>query len=396
MVANLIHRVILITLVGAFCFLQVTAEQMSSDGPYYDFASYMLEKTYSASIDCEEDSQDGVNIDVQWFCGLASVDEAMFKSLWDTYISVRPAGIYLNSVSTWGNIALADNLTLKGRLYKTNDGYIIVSYNTPPPESSAEGSIKIGYATKLDYSELPFYIPSGQATATPKAKPESVGAPLEDTEGTSENSEEDSDSEDNEASSDREPKIIEGESLSFNDEIVFGDKDAPITIIEYSDYNCPSCAIFHDETLPLLIKNYIDTGKVKFVYRDVTMIGRSTTESAVNASLCVRKQLNTKDHLSFINDIYSAPRPRNAKTIQGLAQDLKINKKKLNNCIQDQVYKTTFQTNNRQSRSVGAQGTPTFIIGKEKNGQFEGIKVPGRYSYDDFAFVLDELQEKLK
>ena len=364
------------------CSLGVMAKQMTSDGPYYDFTNYMMEKTYSVLTDCEDSVFSDVTIDAQWLCGLARLDKPTFEILWDAYINTDPIGISLDSLSMWGRIPLSNDSSLKGKFYETNDGYLMVSYGPPPPESSAEGSLKIGYATELYYLELPFYIISGQTAATPETASENTDISL-------------GNSEENGIGLVSEPKVIEGESLNFNDEVIFGDKDAPITIIEYSDYNCPSCAQFHDEILPLLIKNYINTGKVNFVYRDVTLIGRSITESAVNASLCVRKQLSIKDHLNFINDIYLAPRPRNAETIQNLSQDLKVNKGKLNACIQNQKYKSKIQANNRHSLDVAIQGTPTFIMGRQKNGQFEGIKTYLGH-FDDFAFVLGELKEKLK
>ena len=61
------------------------------------------------------------------------------------------------------------------------------------------------------------------------------------------------------------PSLI---SISLDDDPVKGNPDAPITIVEFSDFQCPFCAKFHSTTLPQLEANYIDSGKVKFVYRD--------------------------------------------------------------------------------------------------------------------------------
>jgi len=61
------------------------------------------------------------------------------------------------------------------------------------------------------------------------------------------------------------PSVIE---ISLDDDPIKGNPDAPVTIIEFSDFQCPFCKRFYDQTLPLIEKNYIDTGKVKYVYRD--------------------------------------------------------------------------------------------------------------------------------
>src|SRR3989344_3136314 len=55
---------------------------------------------------------------------------------------------------------------------------------------------------------------------------------------------------------------------SVDDDPVLGDKNAPVTIVEFSDYECPFCKRHFDDTFPQLVKNYVDTGKVKIVYRD--------------------------------------------------------------------------------------------------------------------------------
>ena len=56
--------------------------------------------------------------------------------------------------------------------------------------------------------------------------------------------------------------------VSIDDDPVRGNQDAPITIVEFSDFQCPFCARFQIQTLPLIIEQYVETGKVKFVYRD--------------------------------------------------------------------------------------------------------------------------------
>ena len=72
---------------------------------------------------------------------------------------------------------------------------------------------------------------------------------------------------------------------------VLGSADAPVTIIEFSDYQCPFCARFHSETLPHIIENYVDAGQVKFVYRDfpIQNIHPNAVPAAV-ASECAHDQ----------------------------------------------------------------------------------------------------------
>src|SRR3989337_3931330 len=71
--------------------------------------------------------------------------------------------------------------------------------------------------------------------------------------------------------------------VSLSDDPVMGDPNAPVTIVEFSDFQCPFCARFFTDTLPLIEKNYIETGKVKFVYRDFPI--PSIHQNAIPAAL---------------------------------------------------------------------------------------------------------------
>src|SRR3989344_7320374 len=79
--------------------------------------------------------------------------------------------------------------------------------------------------------------------------------------------------------------------VSADDDPVLGDKNAPVTIIEFSDYQCPFCRKFWTEILPSIKSEYIDTGKVKFVYRDFPLTSiHPSAEPAAEATNCVREQ----------------------------------------------------------------------------------------------------------
>ena len=80
--------------------------------------------------------------------------------------------------------------------------------------------------------------------------------------------------------------------ISLDDDPVIGDPNAPITIVEFSDFQCPFCARFNIQTLPLLMEEYIDTGKVKLVFRDfpITSIHPNALPAALAAE-CANEQI---------------------------------------------------------------------------------------------------------
>src|SRR3989344_6219200 len=78
--------------------------------------------------------------------------------------------------------------------------------------------------------------------------------------------------------------------VSLDDDPVKGDPNAPITIVEFSDFQCPFCERFFTETLPLIEKNYIKTGKVRLVYRDFPLGFHENAEKAAEAAECADEQ----------------------------------------------------------------------------------------------------------
>ena len=78
--------------------------------------------------------------------------------------------------------------------------------------------------------------------------------------------------------------------VSMDDDAVLGNKNAKVTIIEFSDFQCPFCRVFWRNTLSQIKKEYIDTGKVKFVYRDFPLSFHSMAEPSARAAQCARDQ----------------------------------------------------------------------------------------------------------
>lgn len=112
------------------------------------------------------------------------------------------------------------------------------------------------------------------------------------------------------ASFSEEIKAQEGVGLgkaSVDDDPVLGDKGAPVTIIEFSDYECPFCKRHFLQTFPSLKTNYIDTGKVKLVFRDFIAVPShnpaATTEAV--AAQCVKDQKGDEAYFKFHDEIYS-------------------------------------------------------------------------------------------
>lgn len=168
-------------------------------------------------------------------------------------------------------------------------------------------------------------------------------------------------------------------------DMVLGKADAPLTVTEYASYTCPHCANFHDAVFEKFKANYIDTGKVRFVYREVyfdkyalwaAMVARCGGELRYFGISDILFQTQ-RDWLASGNDAGIAEALRKVGLTAGLG------KEQLDACMNDgataQAMVAAYQTNATADK---IEGTPSFII----NGKLYS----GEMSYQDFAKILDE------
>jgi len=186
------------------------------------------------------------------------------------------------------------------------------------------------------------------------------------------------------------PQLIQ---VSLDDDPVKGDPNAPFTIIEFSDFQCPFCMKFHTQTLPLIEENYINTGKVKFVYRDfpIQSIHPNAFPAAL-ASECADEQgMFWEFHdMVFVNQKTWERQDvvQSAQTFQQFAADIGLDMESFNTCFATAKYSDEINKDLRDGQVYGVTGTPGFFIGNEKIGF---IKISGAQPYSVFQQVLDDL-----
>jgi len=185
------------------------------------------------------------------------------------------------------------------------------------------------------------------------------------------------------------PSLI---SISLDDDPVKGNPDAPITIVEFSDFQCPFCARFHSITLPQLEANYIDSGKVKFVYRDFPI--QSIHPNAVPAALaseCADEQGMFWEYhdLVFENQKKWQGLSRNAMigTFEQYALELGLNTSDFNTCFESGKYGDEVTKDLQDGVSYGVTGTPGFFIGNDELGY---VKIIGAQPYPVFERLIED------
>lgn len=180
-------------------------------------------------------------------------------------------------------------------------------------------------------------------------------------------------------------------SVSMDDDPIRGDQDAPITIVEFSDFQCPFCARFQIQTLPLILEQYVDTGKVKFVYRDFPIQNsHPNAMPAAVASECAHEQdkyWQYHDALFENQGVWNNVEITSAITIfKEFATELDLNQEQFNSCLDSGKYIEEINNDLNDGRDYGVSGTPGFFIGNEKIGF---VKLNGAQPFEAFKSIID-------
>ena len=176
-------------------------------------------------------------------------------------------------------------------------------------------------------------------------------------------------------------KVQSGEVTSVGeDEHVLGDPDAPITIIEYSSLTCPHCASFHNDTLPKLKEEWIETGKAKLVYRHYPL-DRLALAGALVANCFEGDRFFAVMDMMFAQQRQWTRSDNPGEALQRLASQAGMDNETFNQCISDQQEAKQILDRQQAGRDQAeVQSTPTFLI--------DGEKLEGAKPYAEFEKAL--------
>lgn len=180
-------------------------------------------------------------------------------------------------------------------------------------------------------------------------------------------------------------------TTSTDDDPVLGDHNAPVTIVEFSDYECSFCARFAKETLSKIKEKYINTGKVKLVYRDFPLDFHPNAMPAAIAANCAGEQgkyFGMHDAI-FVNQTAVSDLVSIASKVPGLDMA------KFKECLSEGKYTGEVSKDIMDGRAIGVMGTPTFVIGKTRpDGTVTGKIIPGALPYNAFVLEIEALLAK--
>ncbi len=184
-------------------------------------------------------------------------------------------------------------------------------------------------------------------------------------------------------------------TVSEDDDAVLGEKNAPVTIIEFSDYQCPFCRKFWTETLPSIKKDYIDTGKVKLVYRDFPLDSiHPAAIPAAEAAECAREKGGDSAYFKMHDKIFQEGNKLDGGDpitgpVRGTAQFTNDNLKQwakdigydISGCLDSGKFKNEVNKDSQDAQAAGGRGTPYFVI--------NGNPLSGAQPYSAFKQIID-------
>ena len=178
----------------------------------------------------------------------------------------------------------------------------------------------------------------------------------------------------------------QGRFIGIDDDPALGDPKAAVTIIEFGDYQCPFCRQFWRETFPRLKKDYIDTGKVRFIYRDYPQAVHPEAMISAIAAECADDQ---GKYYEFHDKVFSEQDRRGrdvvryrAAELKRWAADLKLDTAAFDACLDSERHKDEVSKDFKDLDGLGFEGTPIFFV--------NGRALVGAHPFATFQKVIND------
>ncbi len=182
---------------------------------------------------------------------------------------------------------------------------------------------------------------------------------------------------------------VEFDTRYMADDNAMGDPNAPIKIVEFSDYHCGHCGDFALNTEPILVEEYVETGDVHFVYRTAGgMIGGDESLLSAEASYCAGEQNKFWEmhDIIFANQTSSFDEGIMAKWAETVGVEMDA----YDACMSTSKYLERANQDEADAQAAGISGTPSFIISYVVDGEVIEQLLPGNYPIEAFRQVIDE------
>ena len=183
------------------------------------------------------------------------------------------------------------------------------------------------------------------------------------------------------------PLLLQGEP-------VLGDPNAPLTIVEFSDFECSYCRRFHKQVMPQLKRDYIDTGLVRFVHKDLPLPFHPHALPAAAAARCAGEQ---NLYWELYSSLFDQQNCLGCKGVLAIAAEAELNTSKLQACMERESTLALINTNRSEAALHNISATPTFVIGPtQSDGSLDGQVIEGALPWATFQSTIETALRKLR
>jgi len=188
--------------------------------------------------------------------------------------------------------------------------------------------------------------------------------------------------------SENDSKLLTTSKLIENGSPIMGDSNAPITVLEWGDYQCTFCYRFHENTLDIINDDFIKTGIVKLVFKDFPLNGPDSLLAA-EASYCAEDQ---EKYWQYHNELYKNWGGERTgwitrESLDKFAVTIGLDLVEFNTCLDEQKYKNRVITHYEFGKEIGIDATPSFLVFNDQ----KIIKIRGNQPLEVFLKTFDEL-----
>jgi protein-disulfide isomerase len=186
-------------------------------------------------------------------------------------------------------------------------------------------------------------------------------------------------------------KIFTISKLIENGSPIMGNPNAPITILEWGDYQCTFCYKFHQNSLDMIKEDFVKTGEVKIIFKDFPLNGLDS-KLAAEATYCAQDQAKYWEYHDELYKNWGGERTGwiTQESLNKFAITIDLNLKEFDDCLDNHTYKDRVNTHYQFGKELGIDATPSFLV---FNGE-KIIKIRGNQPLDVFLKTFDKLGVK--
>ena len=188
------------------------------------------------------------------------------------------------------------------------------------------------------------------------------------------------------------PKSVTADTFIQNGSPMLGNPNAPVTLIEFGDYQCHYCNVYYHNIEHKIFENYVMTGKVNVIFKDFTIIGQDSI-SAAHAAHCASDQGMYWEYHNILYENWDGENNGwiSTENLTKFAQKIDLNIEEFVNCNAEGKHSQRISISNGDAQALGITGTPAFFIISTNSNQIQTIS--GAQPYEVFERIFDSMLE---